>query len=108
MKLFKEQTARVVEDIKCDVCGANTLAEGGVINAGCLHAAWGYGSKHDGDRYEVDLCEACFFSTLSYLKRERQSQRLFMDEAEGNAASAEGSGLIEPSQISLGKAYSES
>jgi len=94
LKLFTEQTASVVEDIKCDVCGASTLSEGGEINAVSLQAAWGYGSKHDGDSYEIDLCEGCFFGTLSYLRRERQSQRLFANEVDGSGASAEEFGLI--------------
>lgn len=94
MKLYEEKTVKVVSDVKCDVCGASTLAELGVINAGSLQASWGFGSKHDGDRYEIDLCEVCFFDTLSYLKRERQSPRLFTDEAENGAAGAEDFGLV--------------
>ncbi|MFU3256883.1 hypothetical protein ACM7LX_33975, partial [Pseudomonas aeruginosa] len=32
---------------------------------GTLQAHWGYGSKHDGERYKVHLCELWFFRTLS-------------------------------------------
>lgn len=94
MKLYEETTVKVVSDVKCDVCGASTLAEHGVINAGSLQANWGFGSKHDGDRYHIDLCEVCFFDTLSYLKRERQSPRVFRDEAQADIAGAEDFGLV--------------
>jgi hypothetical protein len=94
VKLYEEMMVKVVSDVKCDVCGASTLAEHGVINAGTLQATWGFGSNHDGDRYEIDLCEVCFFDTLSHLKRERQSPRLFTDEAENSPAGAEEFGLV--------------
>jgi len=94
MKLYDEKTVKVVSDVKCDVCGASTLAEHGVINAGSLRAKWGFGSKHDGDHYEVDLCEVCFFDTLSYLKRERQSPRVFRNEEEDSFAGADEFGLV--------------
>jgi len=94
MKLYDEKTVKVVSDVKCDVCGASTLAEHGVINAGSLRAKWGFGSKHDGDHYEVDLCEVCFFDTLSYLKRERQSPRVFRNEEENSFAGADEFGLV--------------
>jgi hypothetical protein len=49
-----------------------------------LTAHWGYGSKHDGERYEVHLCEQCFFSTLSTLRRQRMVEHMF-DETSGIA-----------------------
>lgn len=42
--------------------------------------AGGYGSKHDGERYEVHLCEFCFFRTLSALRRERMVNTMFDEE----------------------------
>lgn len=42
-----------------------------------LSAHWGYGSQHDGERYEVHLCENCFFRTLAGLRRERMVNSLF-------------------------------
>lgn len=47
---------------------------------GTLQAHRGYGSDHDGQRFEVHLCEQCFFQTLAYMKQERRVQRLFSDE----------------------------
>jgi len=55
---------------------------------GELRAEWGYGSRHDGERYEVHLCEGCFFSALATLKEERRACRMF-DENEQDAEAAE-------------------
>jgi len=39
-----------------------------------------YGSQHDGEHYRVHLCEPCFFSVLSGLRRERMVNGMFDDE----------------------------
>lgn len=66
-----------VADITCDVCCQSTRVEGYGLQFGTLQAHWGYGSKHDGERYEVHLCEPCFFLTLSTLRRERMVNTMF-------------------------------
>lgn len=48
-------------DVFCDVCGGATRTPGYGQQFGTLQARWGYGSAHDGERYHVRLCEACFF-----------------------------------------------
>ena len=40
-------------------------------------AHWGYGSKHDGERYELQLCEKCFFYALATLKKGRADEFMF-------------------------------
>ena len=40
-------------------------------------AHWGYGSKHDGERYELQLCEKCFFYALATLRKERADEFMF-------------------------------
>jgi hypothetical protein len=60
-----------VSDVLCDVCGDSTRVEGYGLQFGALRASWGFGSAHDGERYEVHLCEPCFFRTISGLRRER-------------------------------------
>lgn len=51
---------------------------------GCSSAPFapvgGYGSSHDGERYEVHLCEPCFFRTISGLRQERMVNFMFSDE----------------------------
>ncbi|QSR34162.1 hypothetical protein CFI10_04030 [Marinobacterium iners] len=71
---------------RCDVCGDSTSDGGGYTpQFGVLKADWGYGSRYDGARYELHLCESCFFSALATLKQERLACRMF-DENEGDQA----------------------
>ncbi len=66
--------------VRCDLCGGETSVSGYGQQFGVLHASWGYGSRHDGERYRVHLCEGCFFQVLLYIKQEREIQHLFNDE----------------------------
>ena len=54
-------------------------------------AHWGYGSKHDGERYELQLCEKCFFYALTTLKKERADE--FMFDENFDPSTLEGLGL---------------
>jgi len=74
------QSVETVVDIICDVCHQSTRVEGYGQQFGTLQAQWGDGSKHDGERYEVHLCELCFFRTLSALRRERMVNTMFDEE----------------------------
>ncbi|WQN26597.1 hypothetical protein ULE26_15320 [Stutzerimonas stutzeri] len=67
-------------DILCDVCGESTRVDGYGCQFGTLSAVWGYGSTHDGQRYQVRLCETCFMSTLAGLRRDRMVNFMFSDE----------------------------
>lgn len=86
MKRVTTQPAETVVDIVCDVCGQSTRVDGFGLQFGTLQAHWGYGSKHDGERYEVHLCEMCFFGTLSHL-RERSVNTMF--DGQSNTAEEE-------------------
>lgn len=72
--------AETLANVTCDVCGRSTEVKGYGHQFGTLQAHWGYGSHHDGERYEVHLCEACFFSTLGNLRRERMVNTMFDDK----------------------------
>lgn len=74
-----EQPASV-RDVLCDVCGDSTHVEGYGSQSGALSASWGHGSSHDGECYEIRLCESCFFRTLLSLRRERMVNFMFSDE----------------------------
>lgn len=76
------QPAETVADISCDVCGQSTRVEGYGLQYGTLQAHWGYGARHDGERYEVHLCETCFFGVLSHLRHERRVNTLFDEQAD--------------------------
>jgi len=80
MKITVKVQTESVSDVRCDVCGEGTRIEGYGLQFGTLRANWGYGSAHDGERYELHLCEPCFFRTISDLKRERMVNFMFSDE----------------------------
>ncbi|AXN29633.1 hypothetical protein CP913_13820 [Pseudomonas aeruginosa] len=80
MKITAMEQTESVSDVLCDVCGESTRIEGYGLQFGTLRASWGYGSNHDGERYEVHLCEGCFFRTISGLRRERMVNFMFGDD----------------------------
>lgn len=47
-----------------------------------LWAYWGDGASHKGARYEVHLCEGCFFGALAHLRQERRIETMFDDTAQ--------------------------
>ena len=73
-------------DVLCDVCKESTQ-----LNHAVLSANWGSGSKHDGEQYELHLCEACFFATVATLKREHRVKQMFNQDF--NEAALENFGL---------------
>ena len=74
MEIKKLQQVKVITDVLCDVCNQSAKLE-----FATLSAHWGYGSKHNGERYELQLCEKCFFYALKTLKKQRRD-RLMFDE----------------------------
>jgi len=74
------------KDILCDVCQEFTQ-----LNYAVLSANWGSGSKHDGEQYQLHLCDACFFATLATLKREHRVKQMFNEDF--NEAALEKFGL---------------
>jgi hypothetical protein len=79
MKIKEKKAVEVVSDLRCDVCLDSTRVEGGSLQYGVLQAHWGYGSAHDGERYEIHLCERCFFQAVASLKQERRIQTMFSE-----------------------------
>jgi hypothetical protein len=82
MKVTAVEPVESVSDVLCDICGDSTRIEGYGLQFGTLRASWGFGSAHDGERYEVHLCEPCFFRTLAGLRRDRMVNTMFSDEDE--------------------------
>lgn len=80
MKVTEKVEVDAVTDVRCDVCLTSTQTVNGGLEFATLQAHWGYGSQHDGERYEAHLCEDCFFRTLAYFKQERRVQNLFSEE----------------------------
>ncbi|NBA29790.1 hypothetical protein GVO02_05925, partial [Aeromonas caviae] len=50
------------------------------IEFGTLSAHWGYGTQHDGESYEVHLCESCFFQAIANLKEQRRGALMFSEK----------------------------
>ena len=65
MEIKKLQQVRFITDVLCDVCKQSTT-----LKFATFSAHWGYGSTHDGDRYELQLCEKCFSYALARLTGE--------------------------------------
>tara|TARA_R110000751_G_scaffold151237_2_gene256228 strand:+ start:2563 stop:2892 length:330 start_codon:yes stop_codon:yes gene_type:complete len=80
MKITEKVEIETVTDVQCDVCLCSTEVTSGGLEFATLQAHWGYGTRHDGERYELHLCEDCFFRTVAYLKQERRIQNLFSDD----------------------------
>ena len=72
MEIKQLQQVEVMTDMVCDVCNQSTKLE-----FAALSAHWGYDSTHDGERYELQLCEKCFFYALATLKKERRDAFMF-------------------------------
>lgn len=73
MEIKQLKQVEVVTDVLCDVCNQSTQLEFGVLSAN-----WGYGSKYDGERYELKLCEKCFFYAIATLKKSEQTSLCLM------------------------------
>ncbi|WP_412177675.1 hypothetical protein [Pseudomonas frederiksbergensis] len=77
MKILGRVEIEAVTDVRCDLCEQSTRLASGNLQYGTLAAHWGYGSAHDGERYEVHLCEGCFFTTLAHLRQGRRTAGRF-------------------------------
>lgn len=71
MRTYKQITKKVEDKIYCDLCGSKCTHDLLGSEYALLEAYWGYCSKHDGQKYEIHLCEQCFFLTLDWMKKIR-------------------------------------
>jgi hypothetical protein len=74
MKTYKTKKVKVVEDVLCDCCGESTTNYADYVGPdyATLESCWGYGSYHDGTKYDIHLCETCFFDVINFLKEKRR------------------------------------
>lgn len=86
MKITGKVEIESVMEVVCDVCQLSTRVTSGELQFATLQAHWGYGTKHDGERYELHLCESCFFQAVANLKQERRTQTLFSDDGRADRA----------------------
>lgn len=95
MKVKEMVEIETVTDVQCDVCLCSTRVTSGGLEFAILQAHWGYGTKHDGERYELHLCEDCFFLTITNLKQERRIQNLFSGDDAVSTMTTDELGLVE-------------
>jgi hypothetical protein len=86
MKIIGKVEIESVMDVVCDVCQLSTRVTNGGLQFATLQAHWGDGTKHHGERYELHLCEGCFFQAVANLKQERRTQTLFSDDGRADRA----------------------
>ncbi|WP_150300640.1 hypothetical protein [Pseudomonas profundi] len=84
MKTIREQKWATTAKRGCDACRCGSTA-GDHLEFATLQADWGPSSQHDGEKYEVRLCESCFFGTLGYVKQLRRSHVMFEDDYDPSA-----------------------
>tara|TARA_R110000796_G_scaffold252646_1_gene390334 strand:- start:35060 stop:35437 length:378 start_codon:yes stop_codon:yes gene_type:complete len=94
MKITEMVEIETVTDVQCDVCLCSTQVTSGGLEFATLQAHWGYGTRHDGERYELHLCEDCFFLTVANLKQERRIQNLFSDDDAVSTMTTDELGLV--------------
>ena len=73
MKTYKKKLTKVIDQILCDCCGQSTtnIEQIGPDYA-TLESCWGYGSPNDGVKYDIQLCENCFYDILKTIRQKRQ------------------------------------
>ncbi|MGT3070681.1 hypothetical protein [Pseudomonas putida] len=79
MKVPSDSDASIVLDVICDMCGSSSRI-GERFQFAILKASWGQGTAHSGEAYELHLCESCFFTQVSEIKRTRWAGVMFDEE----------------------------
>ena len=93
LKVTESQPVQVMIDVVCDICGVSTKSQAGPCHYGTLGAEFGFGSMHDGESYEVDLCENCFFDALTFTRH--ASSTKLMASRTGDAQAPKNFGLVD-------------
>jgi hypothetical protein len=71
MKTYKKEYRQVEDRVYCDICGNSCSTDLFGGEYATIEAVWGYGSKHDGEKYDIQICEGCFFETVRWMKSKR-------------------------------------
>ena len=67
MKKTKKVECEKLDEVVCDICGQSCKKDFDNEFAS-LTATWGYNSKKDLTRHDIDLCEGCFDKTIGKFK----------------------------------------
>lgn len=68
MKKYNEINELI--EVSCNQCGKMLRVEGGVLKEGAFstEVSFGYFSKKDGQKHEIDLCEDCYDKWIKEFK----------------------------------------
>jgi hypothetical protein len=72
MRTWKNKIVQEIDDVYCDVCGKSATTMNMGPSWAELGACWGYGSIHDGYKYDIDICENCFVDVINFIKEQRR------------------------------------
>lgn len=72
MRIYKKVTKKVEDRIYCDLCGHNCTTDNFSSEYATLEAVWGYSSKRDGEKFDIQICEKCFNDILVWMTNKRQ------------------------------------
>ena len=67
MKTYKKIQVKKEDKVYCDRCDSLCTDENFGSEYATLEAAWGYSSKSDGKKFDIQLCEECFYKVLDWI-----------------------------------------
>jgi hypothetical protein len=76
LKTYKKITTRREDKVYCDACGGVCTEDNFGSDYATLEAAWGYNSKSDGLKFEIQLCEDCFYDLLKIIEKKRKKHNV--------------------------------
>jgi hypothetical protein len=76
MKLYKKVYVKREDKVYCDVCDKLCTDENFGSEYAVLEALWGYASKSDGKRFDIQICEDCFYEIIEWIKTRRMLNHL--------------------------------
>jgi hypothetical protein len=77
MKKTKKVECQKLDEVVCDICGQSCKKTHNNEFAS-LSATWGYDSKKDLTRHDIDLCEGCFDKTIEFLQQIRTANKILI------------------------------
>ena len=72
LRTYKTVKRKVEDKVICDVCGKTCTNDYYEKEYATVEACWGYGSKQDGSKFDIQLCENCFGDMLGWMTKKRK------------------------------------
>jgi len=73
MRTYKKVLKNIEDKVYCDICGKSCSDLNFGSEYAVVEALWGYLSKKDGKKFDIQTCEACFDELIGWM-RERRSR----------------------------------